>query len=44
MKSELRQDAEIDEKLLLKAAEECASGAIVIIDNETGEQLWPKND
>ena len=44
MKSKARGDAVMDEKLLFKAAEECASGAIIVIDNETGEKIWPKDD
>ncbi|MFA6294913.1 MAG: ferredoxin [Candidatus Paceibacterota bacterium] len=44
MKSKILDNAEIDEELLFKAAEECASGAIIVIDNETGKKLWPKDD
>ena len=44
MKSKIIDNALIDEELLLKAAEECASGAIIIINNETGEKIWPKDD
>lgn len=42
-KSRVRVDAVIDDlETLIKAAQSCAVGAITVIDNATGEKLWPK--
>lgn len=37
----LAQKMDSDENLLL-AAQSCPTAAIVVIDDETGEQIWPK--
>jgi len=37
----LSQDGNTDDEKLL-AAQSCPTGAIVVIDEETGEQIWPK--
>lgn len=42
MKSKVLENAEIDPEILMKAAQSCPTGAIIVIDNETGEKLWPK--
>lgn len=37
----LAQKADSDENVLL-GAQSCPTAAIVVIDDETGEQVWPK--
>lgn len=42
MKSRVLENAEIDIETLMKAAQSCPTSAITVINNETGEKLWPK--
>lgn len=37
----ISQDGNTDDEKLL-AAQSCPTAAIVVIDEETGEQIWPK--
>lgn len=37
----ISQDGNTDDEKLL-AAQSCPTGAIVVIDEETGKQIWPK--
>ena len=38
----LSQDGNTDDEKLL-AAQSCPTAAIVVIDEETGEQIWPRS-
>lgn len=42
MKSVVLENPEIDLDTLMNAAQSCPTGAITVIDTETGEKLWPK--
>ena len=41
IKSKVLESAEIDPEILMKAAQSCPTGAITVIDNETGKKIWP---
>lgn len=42
MKSVVLENPEIDFDVLMNATQSCPTGAITVIDAETGEKLWPK--
>jgi len=41
-KAVIKEGATDEEANILLAAQSCPTGAIVITDAETGEQIWPK--
>ncbi|KUK79420.1 MAG: hypothetical protein XD95_0404 [Microgenomates bacterium 39_7] len=42
--AEVKDEVGDDQKTQLLAAQSCPTGAITIIDQETGWQLWPQNN